>query len=44
MGIGLAISKTIVEAHGGEMHAGAHPGGGALFEFTLPIAAADSAP
>ncbi len=37
MGIGLAISKSIVEAHGGEMRAGPNPGGGAIFHFTLPV-------
>jgi len=41
MGIGLAISKSIIEAHGGTMTAGANPGGGALFRFTIPVAPAD---
>lgn len=36
MGIGLAISKTIVEAHGGELTAGTNPGGGTVFRFTIP--------
>jgi two-component system, LuxR family, sensor kinase FixL len=35
MGVGLSISKRIVEAHGGEMWAEPNPGGGALFRFTL---------
>lgn len=38
MGIGLAISKSIVEAHGGEMRVEANPGGGTVFRFTLPVA------
>jgi two-component system sensor kinase FixL len=35
MGIGLSISRTIVEAHGGKIWAGNRPGGGAVFRFTL---------
>jgi two-component system OmpR family sensor kinase len=37
-GLGLAIVKAIVTAHGGEVSAGAAPGGGALFTVRLPAA------
>jgi two-component system sensor kinase FixL len=36
MGLGLPISRTIVEAHGGMIGADPAPGGGAIFRFTLP--------
>lgn len=35
MGIGLSISRTIIEAHGGRIWTEANPGGGATFRFTL---------
>lgn len=38
MGIGLSISRTIIEAHGGQISAGAMPEGGTAFRFTLPTA------
>ncbi len=37
LGFGLAISRRIVEAHGGQLSAAAAPGGGAIFRFTLPV-------
>jgi two-component system, LuxR family, sensor kinase FixL len=36
MGIGLSISRTIIEAHGGRIWAEPNPQGGATFRFTLP--------
>jgi two-component system sensor kinase FixL len=35
MGVGLSISRTIVEAHGGRIWVEANPGGGTVFHFTL---------
>ena len=37
VGLGLAICRAIVRAHGGDIRARERAGGGARFEFTLPI-------
>jgi len=37
-GVGLSLSRTIVEAHGGQIRGENVPDGGALFGFTLPMA------
>jgi two-component system sensor histidine kinase KdpD len=35
-GLGLALCKAIVRAHGGHIEAENRPGGGAVFRFGLP--------
>jgi signal transduction histidine kinase len=35
-GIGLAIARSVVEAHGGQIHAKSEPGRGSVFTFDLP--------
>lgn len=36
MGLGLSISRSIIEAHDGHLIAEPNPGGGSVFRFTLP--------
>ena len=38
MGIGLAVCRSIIEAHGGRLWCTPNPSGGAIFRFTLPLA------
>ena len=38
LGIGLAICRAIVEAHGGKLWHAPNEGGGTLFQFSLPVA------
>lgn len=38
LGVGLSISRSIIEAHQGRLWAEENPGGGTIFSFTLPLA------
>ncbi len=38
IGMGLSISRTIIEAHGGRLWAAANQPRGAVFHFALPAA------
>jgi PAS domain S-box-containing protein len=42
MGVGLSISRVIIEAHHGRIWAGSNPEGGAVFSFTLPLASSQN--
>ncbi|MCY3730843.1 MAG: ATP-binding protein, partial [Rhodospirillaceae bacterium] len=37
LGVGLAVSRTIIQAHGGELHYAPNPAGGSVFGFSLPM-------
>jgi PAS domain S-box-containing protein len=41
VGLGLSVCQRLVHAMGGEITASAHPEGGAIFRFTLPVARDD---
>jgi two-component system, LuxR family, sensor kinase FixL len=37
MGVGLSISRTIIESHGGRIWVEPNPTGGTIFHFTLAV-------
>jgi C4-dicarboxylate-specific signal transduction histidine kinase len=41
MGLGLSISRSIIEAHDGQLIAAPNPAGGTIFRFTLPSGGAE---
>lgn len=43
MGVGLSISRTIIEAHGGTIAPCPNPRGGTIFSFTLPTVSKEDA-
>ena len=43
MGVGLSISRTIIESHGGRLWADANPEGGTVFRLTLKTASREAA-
>jgi signal transduction histidine kinase len=43
-GLGLAIARGIIKAHGGALWAENQPDGGSAFHFTLPVAAGGASP
>jgi two-component system sensor kinase FixL len=43
MGVGLSISRTIVESHGGTIAPQPNPSGGTIFSFTLPAVTTEEA-
>jgi two-component system sensor histidine kinase KdpD len=44
VGLGLAICRAIVQAHGGRIHVEDHPGGGSSFRLALPLDGTPPAP
>jgi signal transduction histidine kinase/ligand-binding sensor domain-containing protein/ActR/RegA family two-component response regulator len=42
-GLGLAVSRRLVELHGGEIEVESTPGEGSVLSFTLPVAGAEDA-
>jgi C4-dicarboxylate-specific signal transduction histidine kinase len=44
MGIGLAVCRSIIKAHGGQMWASANEPRGAVFQFTVPLERDETVP